>query len=240
MKVSKFKRLCTALVAVVAAPAAFAVPTTIFNTDITAGASAFDATVTGVGATVVTDNLSGLFGASSWDRGDYTISNTDGSSSSVFPAATDSSSGQMIGINPQLNSGATGATPNDYDQSGLTFTFDTAINALGFEVGDWATCCYPSALYIQFDGGAVQQVGLAATFAAFLGSNQSVFVSAIDDTDTFTSVSFWGDGVGEFLTAGGTIRYAAVPQGSIGVPAPATLALLGMGLLMAGIRRKTL
>lgn len=221
---------------------ASAVPVTLFDTDINAGATTFDTTVTGVGGTVNTVTLGGLSSATSWDLGDFTITNNDGGTSSIFAATTDNSSGQMISIGPS----GTGADPLNYKPSGITFTFDTAINALGFEVGDWATCCSPSNLYIQFDGGALQTVGQATSTGAggtiqegSLGSRQSVFVSAIDDTDTFTSVSFWGDGVGEVLTAGGRIRYGEVALNSIpSVSEPSIVALLGLGLGLIGFARR--
>ncbi len=87
----------------------------------------FDSTVTGTGATVITDTLSGLSGGSSWDRGDYTITTTNGNYARISSPATDNSTGQMIGISPR----------NPAPLSGITF--DSPINALGFEVGDWAT-----------------------------------------------------------------------------------------------------
>lgn len=236
--INRSKKIAVVACAMVAAPA-FAVPTSIFDLDKDAGAATFDATVTATGATVNVDVLSGLSAGSSFDRGAYTITTNDGTGTSVFSAATDASSGQMLGINPSAPgvSGIGGglAPAQDFFDSGITFTFTSAINAIGFEVGDWGTCCQPSSLFIQFDGGILQTVGTATTF---LGSTQSVFVSAIDDTDTFTSVSFWGDGIGEFLTAGGRIRYATVPEGSIGVPAPGSLLLLAMGLIGAGVARR--
>jgi len=141
----------------------------------------------------------------------------------------------MIQINPKVS----------FPDSGITFTFNNPINALGFEVGDWATCCYdPSNLYIAFDGGATQLVASASTwmdnptFAAQGGTGQSstVFIGAIDDTATFTNILFYGSGAGEFLTAGGTIHYSTVDLGSIPdpgqVPVPAAVWLFGCLVLV--------
>ncbi len=222
------------------AGSAYASPVTFFDT-IAAGEASFNSTVTGTGATVVTDTLSGLSTGNSWDRGDYTITTSNGATQSISSASRDVSSGQMIGINPKRQNTAL---------SGITFTFDTAINALGFEVGDWATCCYlPSELFIAFDGGSTQLVASASsagdnpTFAAQgPGTHKSstVFIGAIDDTATFTSIAFYGTGFGEFLTAGGKISYSKVDIGSVGaVPVPAALFMFAPALLgFFGLRRK--
>jgi len=225
----------TAVAALSVAPAHATIAT--FFDDIFAGAATFDSIVTGAGGTVVTDTLSGLTsGATIYDRGDYTIEKANGAA--MFPTTytlyNSSPSTQMTGQAIDISPSST-----DVDaakSSGIVFTFDTGINALGFEVGDWATCCQPSNLYISFGAGAPILVGESTSEGDQYLTNggAGVFVGAADDTSTFTQVTFWGNGLGEYLVAGGTVRYAAVDIGGLppsGVPVPAPIALLGLGLL---------
>lgn len=232
-----------ALALVVGAASANAAPV-IYNDSISAGTAAFDATITGAGGTVVLDTLSNLDYASSWARSGYTISSTDGSGrfidTSYLPVGTNGAGaaigGDAIGIDPY--SPAAG--------SGLTFTFANPVNAFGLEIGDWATCCFTSSLYIAFDGGATRLVASANTDSDNPGipadEGYRNFVAAIDDTGTFSTVTFYGDGFGEYLVAGGTIRYATVDIGSVdgAIPEPEAwlLMIAGFGLVGGALRRR--
>jgi subtilase-type serine protease len=179
----------------------------IYNDSLSAGFTAFESAVNSSGGTLTSDTLTGLSTANSWARTGYTISSTDGSTRSIISSYYNMS-GNSITINPY----------NPAANSGLTFTFDDPINAFGLEVGDWATCCFPSSLYISFDGGATQLVATANTDTDNPGyvadSVYTNFVGAVDDTASFTTVTFYGDGFGEALYAGGTIHFASVPIGS--------------------------
>ncbi|MDO6428126.1 PEP-CTERM sorting domain-containing protein [Thalassotalea sp. 1_MG-2023] len=205
---------------------------TIFN-----GQNQFTTAVTSAGSSVSSVTLNGLSGGNSWDLGDFTISTTDGFNESIYGASYDNSTGEMIGIDPRDN--------NDNGAgSGLTFTFDSAVNALGFEVGDWATCCFTSELFISFDGGAAIKVASATNAndnpATAAGGNagDAFFVGAIDDSSQFTTVTFFGNGFGEFLTAGGTIMYSALDVGSVTVPEPSTIAILGLAMMGLSFSRR--
>lgn len=206
----------------------------------------FDNTVTSNGGIVQLDTLSNLSSDDTWVRTGYTITSTDGSTRGIdggyLPVGTNAAGagvgGDAIGISPYLPAAS----------SGLTFTFANPINAFGLEIGDWATCCYPSSLFIAFDGGATRLVATATSSndnpGVPAGEGFRNFVGAFDSSNTFSTVSFYGDGLGEYLVAGGTIRYGAVDIGSIpdpgAVPEPGTWAMLlfGFGAIGAALRRR--
>lgn len=193
--------------------AAYAAPVTFFNT-IPDGRNYFDTQVNDASGALYTEALSGLANqVNSWTLDDFTITATNGDprdvdSSVLNPAPTGLPGGDAI------NMTADGSTA-----SGLTFTFDNAINGFGIELDDWATCCYPSSLYISFNGGTPILIGTAANGNDNPGTAASqgakTFIGAIDDSGTFTTITFYGTGNGDVLNAGGIIRYAFVPLGSI-------------------------
>ncbi|NKE47488.1 autotransporter domain-containing protein [Roseomonas frigidaquae] len=206
-----------ALVATMPRPAA--AETATFFDSIFEGRAEFDQRVTDAGGTVNMDLLSGLTNnAASWARTGYTITSGNAgsrsTSSSAFSAIQGPSGSFAGGDGIRMTAAST-----DSAGSGLVFTFDTPVNAFALDLEGWATCCFPSALYISFDGGAPILVGSAATGTDNPGtatySQAMTFVAAIDDAATFTTVAFYGAASGDAMWGGGVIRYALVPLGGL-------------------------
>lgn len=263
----------TMTVALMAAGSAFAAPV-VYNLSLP-NIATFDNTITGTGSTVTTRQVQ--LGVSTYAYTDLngnnatvTVSRTSsglaaGADTSGYSSGGQSLSGAVWNINPAqgLGGGVNGLPDINGYNSGITFTFSSPVNAFGFEIGDWATCCHTasnrsqavqnaynvpangSGLWIAFDGGAATLPANANSandnpgYAA--AQSYTNFIGAIDSSGTFSKITFFGDGFGEFLVAGGTLRFSSVPIGSVGVPEPGSLALVGLAIvgLAAASRRKS-
>jgi MYXO-CTERM domain-containing protein len=225
--------------------------------------TAFDAVIAATGSSVVTAPVvsgQNVYNYIDIDGNPATVTVTRPAGANALPSGGYSHggvslSGSVWDISPSPSGG-----PIPGWNSGLTFTFSSPVNAFGFEVGDWATCCMSgtrplavqqqygvpaggSGLWIAFDGGAATLPANALTATDNPGYPPSFtnFIGAIDDSGFFSSVTFFGDGFGEYLVVGGTLRFASVPEGSVtqpGVPEPALFGLLALGAL-AALRRRS-
>jgi len=259
-----------AVSAMLASSTAVAAPYIVNSTLANIG-SQFDNVVTGVSGSVYTAQV--VNGQSVYNYTDIngdpaTVSVSHSGSGTAYAANAGvytswSGSGlSLSGAAWDISPSSSGSDPIPGFGSGLTFTFSSPVNAFGFEVGDWATCCMSgnrpaaiqstygvpqkgSGLWIAFDGGAATLPANALSAndnPGYAATRDYVnFIGAIDSSNFFSAVTFFGDGFGEYLVAGGTLRFGSVPKGSNpgGVPEPETLALMGIGLLaMNGLRRR--
>ncbi|MBN9408303.1 MAG: autotransporter-associated beta strand repeat-containing protein [Burkholderiales bacterium] len=114
--------------------------------------------------------------------------------------------------------------------SDASYTTSYLVNAVGLTVNDWGTCCTNggvtpdgsveagSAIYAVFDAGGAASTSLIGniTSTADRGTSDNMhFVAAIDDRNSFSSVTFVPNGSGEYFGAGGTLFFSIVPLNSV-------------------------
>ena len=220
---------------------------TVFD-DFAGGVASFNSTVSSAGGTANAVTLGSFSSGIAPDFGDFTITRNNGGTifdNGVYTLYNSSPSTTTSGHTIDISPDGTFPLSNGTIAGGVSFNFDAPVNALGFEVGDWATCCQPSNLYISFDDGTPILVGASTVYGDQFLTNggAGVFVAALDDSGSFSKVSFWGDGSGEYLVIGGTVRYALLEEGSLppsAIPEPEAwlLMIAGFGLVGAALRRR--
>ena len=114
--------------------------------------------------------------------------------------------------------------------SDASYTTPYLINAVGVTVDDWGTCCTTggvtpdgsvvpgSAIYAVFDAAGTPSatlIGNITNSADRATLDNRHFVAAIDDRNSFNSVTFVPNGSGEAFGAGGTLLFSIVPLNSV-------------------------
>jgi hypothetical protein len=170
--------------------------------------STFNAAITG---SLDFDSFEGspVGGSASLARPGYTVSEVNGSASAI-------ATGPMGTL---ATHGSSAAQYHDDVLSKLVFSFNSSINAFGFDIS-----AGPGDHTISVEGGASGSFALAEFTPTFFG--------VIDDSGTFNTLSFDVSGTGSVVfdsVSYGSTTLAAVPE-----PSTFVLGLVGAGLAGAG------
>lgn len=140
-------------------------------------------------------------GAASIDFGPFSVTETNDSSNFLFQ-----SSG-----NPTHGIASLGYIPGT-TSSLVTFSFDSPINAFGFNIAN------------NFTGSTITVGGDVSTSFTIGAANSPVFFGVIKDSGTFSTLTF------KTNTSGGNMQMDSVTFGNVAaVPEPSSLTLLGLG-----------
>ncbi len=233
--------------------AAHATPAVFFNADLVAGEQTFRDTATAADAAYNAANPGATQSSDIFriDLTNLTGSNFAVMSGGTTVYVKTARAGSPAPNNQNGDEGGDGFTnwsvnytPGDFNSAisnGYTLSFfsDAAyttaynVNAIGMHVSDWGTCCTASnavpgggtanasQIYMLFNGSTPLLVGGIST--AIRGEEH--FIAAIDDRNSFNSVTMVPNGSGERFGAGGVILFStlqlnSVPAGSSVVTLP--------------------
>ena len=197
-----------------------ATPAVFFTDDITLGQTRFNNTV------AAADPSATLFSYTITDLSAADFSVTSGgttvyvrTSQAGAPADYASYSGfttwgvsydTVVGFDSAVDAGY---TIEFFADAGYTTPF--IVNAVGVETLDWGTCCTGTnttptgtapgtAIYMVFDPDSTASINQIGNITTPIPSTTH-FVAAIDDTNSFSSVTLTPNGIGEFFGAGGLL-----------------------------------
>ncbi|MCA8893928.1 MAG: autotransporter domain-containing protein [Amphiplicatus sp.] len=217
-----------------------ATPAVFFTDDITLGQTRFNNTVASADPTAIlfshtiTDLTAANFSVTSGGTTVYVRTSQAGA-----PADYASYSGFTTwGVSYDTNVGFDAAVDAGYTieffaDAGYTTPF--IVNAVGVETLDWGTCCTGTnstptgsapgtAIYMVFDPSSTASINAVGNITTPIPSTTH-FVAAIDDRNSFSSVTLTPNGIGEFFGAGGLLTFSFVPIGS--VPAGSSYVTVG-------------
>jgi autotransporter-associated beta strand protein len=215
---------------------ALAVPAVFFDGVTANGQSTFSNVVTTASPTATifsydfTSSASNTFSVTQGGTTVYVRTSRNGTANS-FNSGLDEWS-----VNYNVNGGTAGWTEAVNEGFKVEFFSDASyttpylINAVGITVDDWGTCCTSggvtpdgsvvpgSAIYAVFDAAGTPSatlIGNITNSADRATLDNRHFVAAIDDRNSFNSVTFVPNGSGEAFGAGGTLLFSIVPLNSV-------------------------
>ena len=234
------------------AGAAHAVPTVFFNEDLVAGEATFvNAIIAADAAYNLANNdtqTSNIFTYDIMNNTGASFTVTSGAETVYVRTSQSQNAGLMNSVDgDEQNDGFTG-WGNSHDGTwagavalGYTveffadagYTTPYLMNAVGLYVTNWGTCCTTnnptpdgstvnaSEVYMQFNGGTPLLVGGISTSIP----GEEHFVAAIDDRNSFSSVTLIANGLGEYFGAGAYLTFSTVQLNSV----PAGLSVVTVG-----------
>ncbi|MEX6724025.1 autotransporter domain-containing protein [Parapedomonas caeni] len=229
-----------------------AVPTVFFNEDLVAGETTFVNAITAADAAYNLANndtqTSNIFTYDIMNNTGASFTVTSGAETVYVRTSQSQNAGFMNSVDGDEQSDGFTGWGNSHDGTwagavalGYTveffadagYTTPYLMNAVGLYVTNWGTCCTlnnptpdggtvnASEVYMLFNGGTPLLVGGISTSIA----GEEHFVAAIDDRNSFSSVTLIANGRGEYFGAGAYLTFSTVQLNSV----PAGLSVVTVG-----------